>query len=47
MATIKKIFPVLQMGCAPCAARVENPVKAMPGVGSASVNIATADLSVE
>ncbi len=47
MATIKKIFPVLQMGCAACAARVENAVKEMPGVGSASVNFASADLSVE
>ena len=31
MAKVKKIFPVLQMGCAACAARVENAVKETPG----------------
>ena len=39
MAKVKKIFPVLQMGCAACAARVENAVK--------EVNFASANLSVE
>ena len=42
-----KIFPVLQMGCAACAARVENAVKETPGVVSAAVNFASANLSVE
>jgi Cu2+-exporting ATPase len=43
----KKTFSVLQMGCASCAARVENAVKHQPGVISASVNFATANLTVE
>lgn len=47
MAKVKKIFPVLQMGCAACAARVENAVKETPGVVSAAVNFASANLSVE
>lgn len=47
MATVKKVFPVLQMGCAACAARVENTVKNAPGVSSAAVNFASAQLTVE
>ena len=39
MAKVKKIFPVLQMGCAACAARVENAVKETPGVVSAAANL--------
>ncbi len=47
MAKVKKIFPVLQMGCAACAARVEKAVQEAPGVVSAAVNFASANLSVE
>ena len=47
MAKVKKIFPVLQMGGAACAARVENAVKETPGGVSAAVNFASANLSVE
>jgi Cu2+-exporting ATPase len=45
--TIKKTFPVLQMGCAACAARVETTVRNQAGVVNASVNFATANLAVE
>jgi Cu2+-exporting ATPase len=45
--TTKKIFPVLQMGCAACAAKVENTVRKQTGVLNASVNFATANLVVE
>ncbi|GHT23665.1 copper-translocating P-type ATPase [Bacteroidia bacterium] len=45
--TTKKTFPVLQMGCAACAARVEATVRKQEGVVSASVNFATANLVVE
>lgn len=45
--TIKKIFPVLQMGCAACAGRIENAVKEMPGVVSATVNFASSNIAVE
>ena len=47
MSTIKKVFPVLQMGCAACANRVETTVKNAVGVASAAVNFASAELSVE
>ncbi|MDR0681087.1 MAG: heavy metal translocating P-type ATPase [Dysgonamonadaceae bacterium] len=46
-STVRKIFPVLQMGCASCAARVENAVRNQPGVVNVSVNFATAHLIVE
>jgi Cu2+-exporting ATPase len=46
-STVRKTFPVLQMGCAACAARVENAVRNQPGVVNASVNFATANLMVE
>ncbi|GHT02495.1 copper-translocating P-type ATPase [Bacteroidia bacterium] len=45
--TIKKTFPVLQMGCAACATRVETTVRNQAGVVNASVNFATANLVVE
>jgi Cu2+-exporting ATPase len=47
METTKKTFPVLQMGCAACATRVENTVRKQEGVVNASVNFATAHLVVE
>lgn len=45
--SVKKNIPVLQMSCASCAANVENAVRTLPGVISASVNYAAAVLSVE
>ena len=47
VATIKKSFPVLNMTCASCAVSVESMAKNVKGVVSASVNFATATLSVE
>lgn len=47
MSKVKSIFPVLQMGCAACAARVESVVSRMPGVAAAAVNFASSELSVE
>src|SRR5690606_28852394 len=44
---VKQSFPVLSMTCASCAASVESMVKATEGVTDASVNFATAILSVE
>lgn len=44
---IKKTFPVSGMHCASCAARIEDKVGAMKGVSSATVNLATASLTVE
>lgn len=40
-------YPVLNMHCASCAARVEQVVQKMPGVSSASVNLATNMLTVD
>jgi Cu2+-exporting ATPase len=45
--TIKRTFPVLQMGCAACAARVENVLRKQNGVIEASVNFASAEALVE
>lgn len=47
VASIRKTIPVLEMTCASCAASVESMVKAQQGVVSASVNYATANLTVE
>ena len=44
---VKKTFPVLQMSCASCAISAESIVKGLNGVSNASVNFATATLSVE
>ncbi|MFQ9315180.1 heavy metal translocating P-type ATPase [uncultured Dysgonomonas sp.] len=44
---VKKTFPVLQMSCASCAISAESIVKGLDGVNNASVNFATATLSVE
>lgn len=43
----KKIYPVLGMHCAACAANVERGVKKVEGVEKASVNIAANTLAVE
>ncbi|MBC9794695.1 heavy metal translocating P-type ATPase [Sinomicrobium weinanense] len=47
VTTIKQSFPVLNMTCASCAASAESIVKFVEGVVNASVNFATATLSVE
>jgi Cu2+-exporting ATPase len=47
VTTLKKHFPVLSMTCASCAVSVESTVRHTPGVIDASVNFATARLSVE
>ena len=46
MATVKETFPVLQMGCAACAARVVKALQEAPGVASAAVNFASAEVTV-
>ncbi len=45
--TIKQSLPVLNMSCASCAVSAESMVKSVAGVVNASVNFATATLSVE
>lgn len=47
VASIKKAIPVLEMTCASCASSVESMVKAQQGVVDASVNYASATLTVE
>ena len=44
---IKETFPVLDMSCAGCAMSVEKTVRGLPGVKSASVNLAANTLLVE
>ena len=45
--TIKKIFPVLEMSCASCASGVETILNAEIGVLNATVNFASATVSLE
>lgn len=47
VATVRKSFPVLNMTCASCAVSAETGIKHAEGVVDASVNFATAQLSVE
>lgn len=47
VTTVKQSFPVLNMTCASCAISAESGVKYEKGVVNASVNFATATLSVE
>lgn len=47
VTSVKKSFPVLQMTCASCAVSVESMLKAQTGVVNASVNYATANVSIE
>lgn len=47
VSSLKKTFPVLDMTCASCAVSVESMLKAQAGVISASVNYASASVSVE
>ena len=43
----KQTFPVLEMSCAACAARVEKTIASLPGVKDAAVNFAAATVTVE
>lgn len=43
----KQTFPVLEMTCAACAASVESMLKSSEGVASATVNYASAEVTVE
>lgn len=45
--TEKKIFPVMEMSCAACAARVEKILQDQPGVVEASVNFPAANVTIE
>ncbi|MDR0995925.1 MAG: heavy metal translocating P-type ATPase, partial [Tannerella sp.] len=45
--TIKRTFPVKEMGCTACAVRVGKTLQKQPGVASASVNFTTATALVE
>ena len=45
--SVKKTIPVLEMTCASCAASVESAFKYHPGIINASVNFATASVTVE
>ncbi len=47
VATKKSIFPVTGMTCASCVARVEKALSEVPGVVSASVNLASEKATVE
>ncbi|RIA09347.1 Cu2+-exporting ATPase [Flavobacteriaceae bacterium MAR_2010_72] len=47
VTTIKNSFPVLEMTCAACAVSVESIIKYLDGVVNASVNFATATVTVE
>ena len=44
---IKQTFPVIEMSCAACAARVDKTLNKQPGVLSATVNYAAATATVE
>ncbi len=45
--TVRKSFPVLNMTCASCAARVERGLKLQKGIVDARVNLASATVSVD
>ncbi|MDY0076521.1 MAG: heavy metal translocating P-type ATPase [Bacteroidales bacterium] len=47
VTSVKQTFPVLDMSCASCAISAESTAQAAKGVINASVNFATATLSVE
>lgn len=43
---MKTTYPILKMGCASCAAKIEKSVKELPGVSDVVVNFAAATLTV-
>lgn len=43
----QEIFLIKGMGCASCAAKIEQATRKLPGVASANVNLATEQLSIE
>lgn len=43
----KKIFPIIGLGCASCAAKVQQKLKSLPGVSSASVSLPSRTAVVE
>ena len=43
----RQTFPVLNMSCAACAARVEKTIAKLPGVTNVAVNFAAATIAVE
>ncbi|MDR2085350.1 MAG: heavy metal translocating P-type ATPase [Bacteroidales bacterium] len=45
--TIKKTFPVLNMGCAACAAKIDKMLNETEGIEKAAVNFANATVTVE
>ncbi len=44
---MKKVCRLDGLGCANCAAKIENAVAKLPGVSSASVNFMTAKMTIE
>ena len=44
---MKKTFMLYGLDCANCAAKMENAVKTLDGVASASVNFLTAKMTIE
>ena len=47
MGVKRRNFPVQGMGCAACVARVENTLKACPGVSGVSVSLASNTAQVD
>ena len=47
MSTVKSVFPVMNLGCAACAAKVESAVSAAQGVKNVAVNLTASNMSVE
>ena len=44
---MKKVCRLDGLGCASCAAKIENAVAKLPGVSSASVNFMTTKMTIE
>ena len=47
MSTVRKIYPVLGMGCAACVARVESALRECEGVKEASVSLASSSARID
>ncbi len=45
--SMKKVCRLDGLGCASCAAKIENAVAKLPGVSSASVNFMTTKMTIE